>query len=208
MIIQHIKNDFTLKVYETHARIALERHDLDQFNQCQTQLVLLYADGFKGKENEFLAYRIIYLSLQNIKYDIVDLLKEVKNKTGLRNVPEIKHAMNLRKALNESNFFEFFKLYKLAPNMGSLLIEPFLNKYRMKALQVISVGYFTETSLDFVLEKLAFTNREICVKFMEENKITLTEDKTKIKCKESLPTINSSNYIIIHNPTLSSDKIV
>ena len=91
MIIQHMKNEFTLKVYETHARIALEKHDLDQFNQCQTQLVLLYEDGLKGKEIEFLAYRIIYLSLQNIKYDIGDLLKEMSHDT--RSIPEIKHSL-------------------------------------------------------------------------------------------------------------------
>lgn len=91
MIIQHIKNDFTLKVYETHARIALERHDLDQFNQCQTQLLHLYADGIKGKEIEFLAYRIIYLSLQQIKYSVVDLLREVKHE--IRRIPAIKHAL-------------------------------------------------------------------------------------------------------------------
>ena len=91
MIIQHMKNDFTLKVYETHARMALEKHDLDQFNQCQTQLVQLYADGIKGKEVEFLAYRIIYLALQNIKYEIVDLLREVI--VSLRSVQEIKHSL-------------------------------------------------------------------------------------------------------------------
>ena len=32
--IQRIQNDFCVKVYETHARIALEEADLDQFNQC------------------------------------------------------------------------------------------------------------------------------------------------------------------------------
>lgn len=91
MIIQHMKNDFTLKVYETHARIALERYDLDQFNQCQTQLVMLYKDGLKGKETEFLSYRIIYVALLEIKNDNVDLLREVK--THLRSLPEIKHSL-------------------------------------------------------------------------------------------------------------------
>ena len=91
MKIQHIKNEFSLKVYETHARIALEKHDIDQFNQCQTQLVQLYGDGLKGKEIEFLAYRIIYLSLQNIKYDIADLLKEMSH--SLKKNNEINHSL-------------------------------------------------------------------------------------------------------------------
>lgn len=32
MTVQRIQNDFCVKVYETHARIALQNDDLDQFN--------------------------------------------------------------------------------------------------------------------------------------------------------------------------------
>ncbi len=32
MTVQRIQNDFCVKVYETHARIALNQADLDQFN--------------------------------------------------------------------------------------------------------------------------------------------------------------------------------
>lgn len=91
MIIQNIKNDFTVKVYETHSRIALEKHDLDQFNQCQTQLLLLYSEGIKGKEIEFLAYRIIYLALLEIKCDLCDLLKTLNHNT--KSIHEVKHAL-------------------------------------------------------------------------------------------------------------------
>lgn len=56
LTVQHIQNEFCLKVYEAHARIALEQADLDQFNQCQTQLKYLYAKGLKGNEIEFKAY--------------------------------------------------------------------------------------------------------------------------------------------------------
>jgi hypothetical protein len=50
MVIQHIKNDFTIKVYETNARIALECHDINQFNQCQSKLYDLNKEGLKGSK--------------------------------------------------------------------------------------------------------------------------------------------------------------
>lgn len=36
--VQHIRTEFTVKVYEIHARLCLENADLGEFNQCQSKV--------------------------------------------------------------------------------------------------------------------------------------------------------------------------
>lgn len=80
LTVQRIKTEFTVQVYEVHARMALEvvsvqfllwescscilisvQNDLVEYNQCQSALRTLYEMGLSGKSEEFLAYRILYL---------------------------------------------------------------------------------------------------------------------------------------------------
>ena len=48
-----------------HGRLAIENGDVGEYNQCQTQLTVLYASGIPGNRAEFTAYAILYFSLKD-----------------------------------------------------------------------------------------------------------------------------------------------
>ena len=46
----------------------------------------------------------------------------------------IEHALKVRNALSQGNYGRFFKLYRVAPNKGSSLIDVFIDKIRIMCL--------------------------------------------------------------------------
>jgi hypothetical protein len=166
LTVQHIKAAFTVKVYEIHARISLEKGDLGEYNQCQTQLKALYAQGLEGKPAEFKAYRILYIVYTCNKSDMNDMLAELT--LADKQQPYIKHALDVRSALALGNYHKFFKLYLAAENMGSYLMDMFIERERLAALANISRGYANVT-LRFLTDELGFDNDDTCREFIESH---------------------------------------
>lgn len=132
LTVQRIRNDFTVLVYEIHARIALEKGDLGEYNQCQTQLMALYRQGLKGNPIEFKAYRVLYFihtanqaALNNAMADLTAAEKKEE---------PIRHALQVRSALALGNYHRFFQLYLATPNMGAYLMDMFANRERLVAM--------------------------------------------------------------------------
>lgn len=132
LTVQHIKNEFTVSVYEIHARIALEKGDIGEYNQCQTQLRSLYAMGLKGNPIEFKAYRILYFIHTANRSGLNDTLADLT--AAEKEEWPIKHALSVRSAIALGNYHKVFQLYLDTPNMGAYLMDMFVVRERLAAL--------------------------------------------------------------------------
>lgn len=139
LTVQHIKNEFTVNVYEIHARIALEKGDLGEYNQCQTQLRALYSQHLGGHPTEFKAYRILYFIHTCNKTDMNDVLADLT--PAEKKDVAIKHALDARSALALGNYHRFFQLYLETPNMGAYLMDMFVARERLAALSNMCRSY-------------------------------------------------------------------
>jgi SAC3 family protein LENG8/THP3 len=135
LTVQHLKNEFTVKVYEVHARIALEMGDLGEYNQCQTQLRALYKLNLGGNPEEFVAYRILYIIYTCNRTDMNDVLADLT--PADKQKPGVQHALQVRSALASGNYHKFFRLYDEAPFMGPYLLDMFIQRERLAALAAI-----------------------------------------------------------------------
>jgi len=135
LTVQHIKNQFTVKVYELHARIALEMADLGEYNQCQTQLRALYKSNMGGNPEEFVAYRILYFIYTSNRTGVNDVLADLT--TADKQKPAVRHALQVRSALVSGNYHKFFRLYEDAPFMGPYLLDMFIHRERLAAMAAI-----------------------------------------------------------------------
>lgn len=131
MTVQHIKNDFAMQVYETHARIAIENNDLGEFNQCQSQLKYLYYLKKKSDKNlsnnvysvelEFTCYRIIYMLMMGNYSEIYKLRLELcsnkpkaKGKKQIELLDCIEKAFLLQSYQIHGDYHKFFNTYNFS----------------------------------------------------------------------------------------------
>ncbi|KAJ3313329.1 hypothetical protein HDV04_002134 [Boothiomyces sp. JEL0838] len=152
LTVQQIKNEFTVKVYETHARIAIEKGDLGEYNQCSAQLNQLYnIFNQPGCKDEFTSYRIIYMLHTFNKKDLIKLLGSITDPG-----PNVKHALAVRSSLSMGDYNTFFKLYHSAPNMSGYLMDQFVERERLNLFKKLTRAFRPKLSIPQLAKFLGF----------------------------------------------------
>ncbi|CCH61801.1 hypothetical protein TBLA_0F02620 [Henningerozyma blattae CBS 6284] len=165
--VQMIDNQFTLKVYETHARIALENSDIGEFNQCQSRISTLFEiPSIKPSyQEEFIYYKILYYILTEDNGSLNSLrLTLIKNSLALYKNKMVQIAFKLADAKVVGDYHSFVKIAKLVSGLGKKLLELFIDKERMKTLLVISKSY-NQANLSLLCEELYFNTIEDVANF-------------------------------------------
>jgi hypothetical protein len=183
--VQGIETEDTVKAYELHARIALEAADLNEFNQCQTQLRELYSNGL-GFENmiEFIAYRILYFTVTKSNTEMLEAMSKLTSIQ--KNTSEVAHALKVRHAAKLCNISQFLDLYETAPNMGRHLMTTLLDNMRIQALKrIFSSSGRTVIKVNWLRTMLYFQNNEEILNYFKNLNIVLKENNAVVDCEKS-----------------------
>eukprot|EP00049_Salpingoeca_infusionum_P000208 m.38118 g.38118 ORF g.38118 m.38118 type:complete len:664 (+) comp10158_c1_seq1:161-2152(+) len=184
LTIQHIKNSFTVKAYETHARIALEEGDFLEFNQCALRLASFYADGIEGNATEFLAYQLLdHVAMGNMRAAL-QLLQTAT--PAQRELPSLRHAREVKEAVESNDYAVFFRLYKTAPDMAPYLMDRLRPQVRKTALRLICAAMTPTIPISYLTLALSFETDRKTVAYLDDHELRRFITGGQLKCAQAL----------------------
>jgi SAC3/GANP family len=190
LVVQCIRNEFTIDVYETHARIALENRDASEFVQCQTQLEILYSreetKGARKARIEFLSYRFLYSLYSDSSSDAILLLKSLAQEELAH--AYIQFAVQARAAYISNNYYSFFTaLRPTAPCHLGYMMDLLAHKLRLRSLRIIADAIRPSVPLSALASMLGYRSLTECKDFVSSASgvFTQTDDSFAFDCKSS-----------------------
>eukprot|EP00727_Mastigamoeba_balamuthi_P008785 m51a1_g4529 hypothetical protein (493) ;mRNA; r:18222-20328 len=167
LTVQHIADEFAIRVYECHARLSLQNNDIGEFNQCLTKLHELYKvhKQYRANLQEFLSYKILYSTYIKSPGAIAASLLELKPKQ--RALPAVKHALEVQKAYFASNYCAYFRLVATCPCESSrFLLDKLTEHMRDTAIRMMMKSYRPTLEVSFVHQQLGFEDRDETEQFL------------------------------------------
>lgn len=166
--VQIIENQFTIKVYQSHARIALENGDIGEFNQCQSRLITLFdlPNIKRSCLEEFTCYKILYYILTGDHGAIMSLrLKLMTKEVLVFKHPLVQEAFQLARAQLIGDYHSLMKIHSSMEGLGKKLVDMFIDKEKLKSLSTICRSY-NQIPLEFFQKEFQFQNVESAIGFL------------------------------------------
>ncbi|KAG7708711.1 hypothetical protein KL932_003276 [Ogataea haglerorum] len=217
LTVQHIKNAFTVKVYEFHCKIAIQFQDLGEFNQCQSQLKLLYVQ-LGTPSAEFYSYRVLYYILTNNFNEAFELKSQLLD-ANLRFDEYLDTAYKLLEYTVTNDYNQYFRIVKLlqekheeelktlqpVSHLNVLtdknalklnhtawffflqLLQPIISKVRINSLATISKSY-RKLAVAVVQQLLNFSESEMS-EYLAQTKLDQFVDQGMLDCVQCRPTV-------------------
>jgi len=191
LTVQCVRDAFTVEVYECHACIALEALDREEFNQCASQLKVLYEEGVAGRRLELTAYRLLYYLATKDSTQLNTTLASLS--PSARREPHVAFALQARAALALNNYCAFFRLLPRAPGHCAAALGWVLARERTAALDVLVKAYRPHLPLSFLRRTLGLeesaAGREASAALLKDcgvEEALLADDKLDCKLAASL----------------------
>lgn len=188
LTVQHIKNEFAMKVYEHHGRIAIENNDLGEFNQCLSQLRHLYslnnAEDNYQRTYEFQCYQVLYFLVLGNNAGINAISLELLDRDSSTDATKLSRrytqsreclykAIELLRIMTEGNYYQFFLTYAwfrqqtFIPCAFAFIDKFLVTKERVIAMHTISKAY-KKLHTAFLIQQLRFEDQTEFVSFCQD----------------------------------------
>ncbi|KAG5492949.1 hypothetical protein JKF63_01529 [Porcisia hertigi] len=167
--VQNIVDNFTVKVYEVHARLCLSTGDIGEFNQCQAGLRQFYAmdtvNLTQCDVNNFFLYRLVYLTLSG-QYDALSTelihltngqLQGTDRVGSCITRESVNRTLALCAACNDGDTSSLCRLLLSFETEMTYLVRIYLQKLRIMWLKDILTAMKGALTLRFLMASLGFT---------------------------------------------------
>lgn len=192
--VQHIKDQFTVKVYQTNALVCLEAWDMGEYNKCLTCLNELEDVYNIPISAEFKMFRMFYLLHTQRTSELSEYLRQLhaKSKRELAH-GKIRFALDVVGAVLSKNRPHLFALYRLADEHQKHAMSGFLLRERLGTLAALTNSLRGTISFDQVRQYLALGSEEEARAFVAQYVKLDEEEDTGVNC-QAIRTIISKAY--------------